>query len=232
MNGISEMKRLLLVEDSVRLQALLGESLRSAGYPLDVVGTLAEARAAIAEVAYDLLIIDLGLPDGNGMALIHESRAAAHTTPVLVITARTGIDDRIAGLDSGADDFLVKPFSHLEMLARIRAILRRPRNMRDPVLQVGRLVLNEATSEVRADGEMLDLRAGERRLLSLLMRQAGRIVPKSSIEERFYELGREVTVNAVEAHVSRLRKALEENTAGVFIETVRGIGYALKESSK
>jgi two-component system, OmpR family, response regulator len=232
MSGISEMKRLLLVEDSVRLQALLGESLRSAGYPIDVVGTLAEARAAIAEVAYDLLIIDLGLPDGNGMALIHESRAGGHATPVLVITARTGIDDRIAGLDSGADDFLVKPFSHLEMLARIRAILRRPRNMRDPVLQVGRLVLNEATSEVRADGEMLDLRAGERRLLSLLMRQAGRIVPKSSIEERFYELGREVTVNAVEAHVSRLRKALEEKAAGVFIETVRGIGYALKESSK
>jgi DNA-binding response OmpR family regulator len=101
MSASSEMKRLLLVENSVRLQALLGESLRSAGYPLDVVGTLAEARAAIAEVAYDLLIIDLGLPDGNGMALIHESRVAGHTTPVLVITARTGIDDRIAGLESG-----------------------------------------------------------------------------------------------------------------------------------
>src|SRR5262245_1944570 len=227
--GIRAMTRLLLVEDSVRLQALLGESLRGAGYPVDVVGTLSEARAAVTEVAYDLLIIDLGLPDGNGIELIHESRAAGYMTPALVITARTGIDDRIAGLDSGADDFLVKPFSHLELLARIRAILRRPRGIREPVLQVGRLVLNEATSEVRADGHMLDLRAGERRLLALLMRQAGRIVPKSTIEERFYELGREVSINAVEAHVSRLRKALDDVPAGVFIETIRGIGYALKE---
>ena|SRR5215831_1657784 len=224
------MTRLLLVEDSVRLQALLGESLRGADYPLDVVGTAAEARAALAEVTYDILIIDLGLPDGDGITLIHEARSDGCTTPILVITARAGIDDRIAGLDGGADDYLVKPFSHLELLARIRALLRRPRDMREPILQVGHLVLNEATNEVRAEGRMLDLRAGERKLLALLMRQAGRIVPKSSIEERFSEFGRELSVNAVEAHVSRLRKALDEAPAGVCIETIRGVGYALKET--
>ena len=223
------MTRLLLVEDSIRLQALLSDSLRGADYPLDVVGTMAEARAATAEVSYALQIIDLGLPDGDGLALIHEQRSAGCNTPILVITARGGIDDRIAGLDSGADDYLVKPFSHLELLARVRALLRRPRDLRAPMLQIGRLVLNEATGEVRADGKMLDLRATERRLLALLMRRAERIVPKSSIEERFSEFGRELSVNAVEAHVSRLRKALDETSAGVFIETIRGVGYALRE---
>jgi len=223
------MTRLLLVEDSIRLQALLSDSLRGADYPLDVVGTMAEARAATAGVSYALQIIDLGLPDGDGLALIHEQRSAGCNTPILVITARGGIDDRIAGLDSGADDYLVKPFSHLELLARVRALLRRPRDLREPMLQIGRLVLNEATGEVRADGKMLDLRATERRLLALLMRQAERIVPKSSIEERFSEFGRELSVNAVEAHVSRLRKALDETSAGVFIETIRGVGYALRE---
>jgi two-component system, OmpR family, response regulator len=225
------MTRLLLVEDSARLQALLTESLRGAEYPVDVVGTAAEARAALAEVTYDVVIVDLGLPDGDGIALIHEARVGGCKTPMLVITARAGIDDRIAGLDSGADDYLVKPFSHLELLARIRALLRRPPDMREPILQVGRLVLNETTSEVRADGRMVDLRASERRLLALLMRQAGRIVPKSSIEERFSEFGRELSGNAVEAHVSRLRKALDDAPAGVWIETIRGVGYALKETS-
>ena len=225
----TEMTRLLLVEDSIRLQALLSDSLRGADYPLDVVGTMAEARAATAGVSYALQIIDLGLPDGDGLALIHEQRSAGCNTPILVITARGGIDDRIAGLDSGADDYLVKPFSHLELLARVRALLRRPRDLRAPMLQIGRLVLNEATSEVRANGKILDLRAAERRLLALLMRQAERIVPKSSIEERFSEFGRELSVNAVEAHVSRLRKALDETSAGVFIETIRGVGYALRE---
>jgi two-component system, OmpR family, response regulator len=223
------MTRLLLVEDSIRLQALLSESLRGAAYPLDVVGTVAEARAAMAEVTYDLFIIDLGLPDGDGIALIHEARMAGCKTPILVITARAGIDDRIVGLDSGADDYLVKPFSHLELLARIRALLRRPPDLREPILQIGRLMLNETTSEVRAGGRIVGLRASERRLLALLMRQAGRIVPKSTIEERFSEFGRELSGNAVEAHVSRLRKALEETPAGVSIETVRGVGYALKE---
>src|SRR4029077_13954963 len=185
--------RLLLVEDSVRLRQLLGENLRGADYPLDTVGTAAEARAAAAVVRDDLFIIDLGLPDDDGMSLIHESRSAGCNTPILVITARAGINDRIAGLDSGADDYLVKPFSHLELLARVRALLRRPPDMRQPIVQIGRLVLNEATSEVRADGRMLDLRAAERRLLALLIRQAGRIVPKSSIEERFSELGRDVS---------------------------------------
>jgi len=225
------MSRLLLVEDSVRLQELLGESLRAADYSVDVVGTLGEARAAAATVNYDMLIVDLGLPDGDGISLIHESRASGCGRPILVITARAGVDARIAGLDSGADDYLVKPFSHLELLARIRALLRRPHDVREPTIQIGRLLFNETTSEVRADGRLLDLRAAERRLLGMLMRHAEHIVPKVSIEERFSEYGRELSGNAVEAHVSRLRKALDEADSGVIIETIRGVGYALRDAS-
>jgi two-component system OmpR family response regulator len=225
------MSRLLLVEDSVRLQELLGESLRGADYPVDVVGTLGEGRAAAASVNYDLLIVDLGLPDGDGISLIHESRKSGCGTPILVITARAGVDARIAGLDGGADDYLVKPFSHLELLARIRALLRRPRDVREPIIQIGCLLFNEMTSEVRVDGRLLDLRAAERRLLGVLMRHAEHIVPKVSIEERFSEYGRELSGNAVEAHVSRLRRALDDAHSGVVIETIRGVGYALRGAS-
>ena len=139
--------RLLLVEDSARLRELLSESLRGADYPLDVVGTARDFSAAIASAEYDLLIIDLGLPDGDGLALIRELREAGNTTPVLVITARAAVDDRVAGLDSGADDYLVKPFNHTELLARVRALLRRPRALREPIVQVGNVAYNEKTGE-------------------------------------------------------------------------------------
>ena len=149
--------RLLLVEDSARLRELLSESLRGADYPLDVAGTARDFRAAIASAEYDLLIIDLGLPDGDGLTLIRELREAENTTPVLVITARAAVDDRVAGLDSGADDYLVKPFNHTELLARVRALLRRPRALREPIVQVGNVAYNEKTGEIHADGKLLDL---------------------------------------------------------------------------
>ena len=207
--------RLLLVEDSVRLRVLLGENLRGAGYSLDSVGTAAEARAAAAVVAYDLIIVDLGLPDDDGIALIRGLRSSRAKMPIMIITARARVDDRVAGLDSGADDYLVKPFNHSEL----------------PTMQIGRLVFNETRCEVYADGRTLDLRASERRLLALLMRRAGSVVPKSTIEEDHSEFGRELSANAVEANVSRLRKALDDTPAGVFIETIRGVGYALRETS-
>jgi len=221
--------RLLLVEDSARLRELLSESLRAADYPLDVVGTARDFRAAIASAEYDLLIIDLGLPDGDGLALIRELREGGNTTPVLVITARAAVDDRVAGLDSGADDYLVKPFNHTELLARVRALLRRPRTLREPIVQVGNVTCNEKTGEIHADGKLLDLRPSERRLLALLMRKPGRAVPKSEIEESLSgaSASRDMSPNAVETVISRLRKAMEDGHADIVIETVRGIGYML-----
>jgi DNA-binding response OmpR family regulator len=221
--------RILLVEDSARLQALIGETLRAADYLLDIVATVAESRSASRQIPYDLFIIDLALPDGDGLELIRELRSAACSAPILVITARTRIDERVGGLESGADDYLVKPFHQAELLARVRALLRRPRDIRSPTVQAGSLTLHEATGEVRVADQVVDLRPRERRLLAVLLRRAGTTVPKSAIEAALSEFDRELSANAIEVLVCRLRKALRDRQTGVVIETVRGIGYALKE---
>jgi DNA-binding response OmpR family regulator len=221
--------RLLLIEDSTRLQELLGETLRDAGYRLDVGATVAELKNLARSVAYDLIIVDLGLPDGDGLIAIRELRGTGLSVPILVVTARGTIEDRISGLDSGADDYLIKPFNHAELLARVRALLRRPAEIRGPRLEVGSLVFDEGTGEAHCDGRSIDLRPSERRLLSLLMRRRGTVIPKSSIEEALSEFGRELSPNAIEALVSRLRKALADANCTVTLGTVRGLGYVLKE---
>jgi two-component system response regulator TctD len=224
--------RLLLAEDSVRLQAAIGETLRHAGYLLDAVAGATEFRSASNQVPYDLLIIDLGLPDGDGLELIRELRSANCATPILVITARTAIDERVSGLESGADDFLVKPFHQAELVARVRALLRRPREISSKVMKAGSLILDETNGEVLAKGEPMELRPRERRLLSILLRRAGKTVPKSAIEAALSEFDRQVSSTAIEILVCRLRKALSERPTGIVIETVRGIGYVLKETQR
>lgn len=219
--------KLLLVEDSTRLRELFAERLRGADYALDVAATATEFRRAVASGPHDLFIVDLGLPDGDGLALIRELREADNSTPVLVITARATVDDRVAGLDGGTDDYLIKPFNHTELLARVRALLRRRRTLVEPTLQAGNLAYNEGTGEVRVDGSLLDLRPSERRLIGLLMRKSGRVVSKVEIEQTLSASGRELTSNAVEMVISRLRRALHAGNARISIETVRGIGYML-----
>jgi two-component system OmpR family response regulator len=220
--------RLLLVEDSLRLQELLADPLRRAGYGLDAVGTVAELLSSVAVVQYDLIIVDLGLPDGDGLVAIRSLRSLGHSTPILIITARGSVEDRVIGLDSGADDYLIKPFNHAELLARVRALLRRPSELQGPVLKFGGVELDEARGEVSCSGKPIELRLSERRLLAVLMRRSGSVVAKSTIEDALSEIGRELSANAVEVLVSRLRKALSEGSTGVTIETVRGIGYRLR----
>ena len=220
--------RLLLVEDSLRLQELLADPLRRAGYGLDAVGTVAELLSSVAVVQYDLIIVDLGLPDGDGLSAIRSLRSLGHSTPILIITARGSVEDRVIGLDSGADDYLIKPFNHAELLARVRALLRRPSELQGPVLKFGGVELDEARGEVAYAGKPIELRLSERRLLAVLMRRSGSVVAKSTIEDALSEIGRELSANAVEVLVSRLRKALSEGSTGVTIETVRGIGYRLR----
>ncbi|MBS0244179.1 MAG: response regulator transcription factor [Proteobacteria bacterium] len=221
--------RILLAEDSERLQGLVRDTLRNAGYLIDIVGSVRDLLEASALATHDLLIVDLGLPDGDGLNAIRELRARGVAAPILIITAREAVDDRIRGLDSGADDYLTKPFNNGELLARIRALLRRPSQFTGPVLAVGPLQYNETNGEVRVGGKSVDLRPSERRLLQLLIRRAGTIVNRVAIENALSEFGREVTPNAVDVHVSRLRKAISLSAAGrVRIETVRGFGYALR----
>jgi DNA-binding response OmpR family regulator len=223
--------RLLLVEDSERLQELLSESLKNAGYMLDVVATVAELFNSVAAAAYDLLIIDLGLPDGDGLGAIRSLRATGVSLPILIITARGSVDDRITGLDSGADDYLTKPFNHAELMARVRALLRRPSELQGPVLRRGKTEFDQAKDEVRCAGRPLQLRLSERRLLSALMRRSGAVVAKSAIEGTLSQFSRELSPNAVEALVSRLRRALGEADSGITIETIRGVGYRLVEEN-
>ena len=219
----------MLAEDSERLQELLSESLKQAGYMLDVVATAAELFSSVAATKYDLLIIDLGLPDGDGLSAIRDLRATGMSVPILIITARGSIDDRIVGLDSGADDYLIKPFNHAELLARIRALLRRPSELQGPVLRRGRTEFDQAKDEVRCSGRSIQLRLSERRLLAELMRRSGAVVAKSAIEGTLSQSSRDLSPNAVEALISRLRRALSDAGSGIVIETVRGVGYRLTE---
>lgn len=221
--------RVLLVEDSERMLELVTEGLTRAGYLVDGVGTAAELLHAARTISYGLLIVDLMLPDGDGLEAIRNLRAEQCSVPILIITAKESVEDRVMGLDAGADDFLTKPFHEGELLARVRALLRRPSGMLQPVLRVGYTELDEANALVRCSGETVDLRLSELRLLALLIRQCGTIVTKRTIEEGLSAIGRELSVNALEASVSRLRKSLDGFDTGIIIETVRSVGYRLKE---
>ena len=155
---------------------------------------------------YDLIVVDLGLPDGDGLGAIRTLRSMGHSSPILIMTARGSVEDRVIGLDSGADDYLSKPFNDAELLARVRALLRRPSELQGPVLKCGGVELDEARGEVSCSGEPIGLRLSERRLLAVLMRRSGRIVLKSTLEDALSEIGRELSANAVEVLVSRVRR--------------------------
>jgi DNA-binding response OmpR family regulator len=172
------------------------------------------------------------LPDGDGLDAIETLRQRGNTAPILIITARGSVDDRITGLDRGADDYLIKPFNHGELLARVRVLLRRPADISGPKLSVGNVILDEAAGEVRCSGKKLSLRLSERRLLALLMRRVGTVLTKEALETAQSESGREVSPNAIEALVSRTRKALVDAGTDVTIETVRGVGYKLVSAAR
>lgn len=223
--------RLLLVEDSPRLIELVGETMREAGWRLDAVSSVREAEAAIAEREHDLVLLDLGLPDGDGLDLLKWIRQDHAGLPVLIITARGSVDERIQGLDAGADDYLVKPFNHRELLSRCRAMLRRNPQAIQPVLEAGALRFDPATAELTCDGAAVPLPPRERSLIEILMREVGRVVPKRRLEIALSEYGQELSSNALELAVSRVRKRLQPLNTGVLIETVRGIGYLLRTAA-
>ena len=218
---------ILLVEDNLRLQELIEQALRGAGYRVDLAATVAELLAAATSVQYDLLIVDLMLPDGDGLDAIRTLRAGRSSVPILIMTARGSIDDRVRGLDAGADDYLIKPIHQAELLAHVRALMRRPAEVMGPILRTGNTEFDEAMAEVRCAGKPVRLRLRERRLLALLMRRSGFLVSKNMIEEALSEFGREMSANAIEALISRIRRSLSDARSDVVIETVRGVGYRL-----
>ncbi len=220
--------RLLLVEDNPRLIELLSERVHEAGWRIDSLSSIADAEEAVRSDDYDLILVDLGLPDGDGLDLVRSIRASGNAAPIVILTARGTIEERIAGRDAGADDYLVKPFNHGEFLARCRAMLRRAPQALQPVLTAGQLSFDPATASLRCADAEIALSPRERALAELLLRDTGRVVSKRRLEIALSEFGTELSANALELAVSRLRKRLEPLSTGIVIETVRGIGYLLR----
>jgi two-component system, OmpR family, response regulator QseB len=221
--------RILLVEDNDRLVDLIGQGLRAGGFAVDAFQTLGDADAALASVPYDVAILDLGLPDGNGLDLLKRARQRGQKLPVLVLTARDGVDDRVRGLNAGADDYVLKPFAMEELLARIRALLRRPGEALGVELTCGKVRLDTISREVWVDGTLIAVPRRETEMLEQLLRRAGRVLPKRALEEGLYGFDDDVSSNTIEVLMSRLRKRLMQTGADVTIHTLRGVGYMLAE---
>ncbi|MGH6890725.1 MAG: response regulator [Dongiaceae bacterium] len=220
--------KILLVEDHRELRDMVAEHFAGRGFVIDAVGAAEDARAALSTGGYDVLILDLGLPDADGMTLLREiPTLVTGGLPTLVVTARDSLDDRLMGLNEGADDYLVKPFSLLELEARLRAVLRRPGTREAPKLGCGALLYDTAAREVTVRGGSIEMSRRESDLLEVLLRASGRVVVRDFLEEQLYSFNEPVTPNALEAVVSRLRRRLISAGAGVRIETRRGIGYRL-----
>jgi len=219
--------RVLLAEDDTILADALCRSLRQAGYAVDWVSSGNQADAALIAQPYDLLILDLGLPHLPGLDVLKQLRARSNTMPVLILTAADSIEQRVKGLDLGADDFMAKPFALSELEARVRALVRRSLGTASNTLRHGDLVYDQAGRVAQLNGQTLELSARETGLLEVLLQRAGRLVSKEQIVDHLCEWGDEVSGNAIEVYMHRLRKKLEGG--GIHIATVRGLGYCLEK---
>lgn len=219
--------RILIVEDNRKLAGLLAEALTRRGFSCDVAHSLADAELAMSLGTFDALVLDQGLPDGDGRAWLADHARTGLPMPVLILSARSSLNDRVAGLDSGADDYVVKPVDVEELSARLRALLRRPNARESVVLTSGRLTFDPAQRLAAVDGNPLELSRREASLLELLLRRVGRVVGREALDQALYSFDDAVSPNALEAVVSRLRRKLE--TAGEHdrLHTVRGVGYLL-----
>ncbi len=220
--------RILLIEDNLHLGAGLKKLLDST-YAVDHLTTGEDGLAATRSQPYDLVILDLSLPDTDGLQVLREIRGRRQTMPVLILTARDELDDRIAGLDLGADDYMTKPFEFSELEARVRALLRRVSMEKTSLLQMGQVVFDLRSSTVTARDEPLDLSARETMVLRALMMANGRLLSKSQLLDSITRFDDDVSENAIEQYVSRLRRKLTSH--GLTINAARGLGYHLSETS-
>ena len=221
--------RLLVVEDEPELAALMRGALERGGFAVDLAPDLAQTEDHLAVAEYDAVILDLGLPDGDGLSFLRRLRERGSALPVLVLTARDGPEDRVIGLDAGADDYLVKPFHMPELLARVRALLRRPNAALGVTLGLGNLVFDTTTRQARVDGEDIGLSVREAAMLELLLRRQSCVVTREALEQGLYSFGAQLGSNAMEVLVHRLRRRLTDTAATLCVHTVRGVGYLLSE---
>lgn len=221
--------RVLLVEDNSELVALLRKGLGRSGLAADTVGTVADALHVLSTIHYAAIVLDLGLPDEDGLTLLRDLRRRGDSTPVLVLTARDGVDDRVIGLREGADDYLPKPFAMEELVARLQALLRRPGNLLGKLISFGNVALDTEGRQIFVAGVARTFPARETAVLEILLRRGGNVAPKRLFEDHLFGLSGDVGSNAVEVYVHRLRKMLADAGAAVKIHTVRGVGYLMAE---
>jgi two-component system response regulator TctD len=218
--------RILMVEDAEDVAEAVASCFRREGHAVDVCAALGPARAALEVQSYDLVILDLNLPDGSGVTLLREMLDRRVPSPVLVLTARETVDERVEALDAGADDYVIKPFSLREIEARARALLRRARDPAPPVVRFGELEVDPAQAAARCRGQDLQLSKREFRLLEVFVAAKGRVCEKSFLMERLFDFDESPSQNTVEVYVARLRRRLEGT--GVGIQTLRGFGYRIE----
>ena len=222
--------RLLVVEDEDRLAGIVKTQMGAVGFVVDLVGSAADAVAALEVTNYDAAVLDLGLPDRDGMTVLTAARGMGKTLPILILTARDAIEARVAGLNAGADDYLTKPFAMAELIARVQALLRRPGGVLGITLEAGNLRLDTVGRELTIDGVPVRLSRQELAVLEQMMRRLGRIVPKAVLEEKLYGYDEEPDSNTIPVHVHHLRRQMQGARASLAIHTVRGVGYILAKA--
>lgn len=220
--------RILVVEDDKRTASFIRKALQSDAYAVDVIHDGAEAASALRPTVFDLVVLDIMLPGLDGLSVLQRWRAQGIRTPILLLTARGEVGDRVAGLDAGADDYLCKPFALDELLARVRALVRRGADSKPLILQVGDLTLNTVTREVRRGDEEIELAPREYRLLEFLMQSRGRICGRMAIVEKVWDYDFDPGSNLVDVYIMRLREKLDNGFEPKLLHTVRGVGYSLK----
>ena len=219
--------RILLLEDHDRLAGYIRKGLAAAHIDVDRFIRGEEGLAALADGQYDALLLDLGLPDMDGLAVLRQLRQDGGRLPVLILTSRVQVRDRVKGLDAGADDYLTKPFAMEELVARLRALQRRPAEVVDTVYQLANVILDSGSGQITVDGAPVAMPPREQALLEALIRRQGKVVPKEALDSVIYGLSESVSPNTLEVLVHRLRKRLADAEAGVTIHTIRGVGYLL-----
>lgn len=220
--------RILVVEDDKRTASFIRKALQTDAYAVDVIHDGAEAASALRHTAFDLVVLDIMLPCLDGLSVLQQWRSKGLRTPILLLTARGEVGDRVAGLDAGADDYLCKPFALDELLARVRALVRRGADSKPIVLQVADLSLNTVTREVRRGARQIELAPREYRLLEFLMQSRGRICGRMAIVEKVWDYDFDPGSNLVDVYIMRLREKLDSGFEPKLLHTVRGVGYTLK----
>src|SRR6202158_3289870 len=219
--------KVLIVEDQERLGSFLEQGLKECAYTVTLVRTCAQARDVLADSGYDVVLLDLGLPDGDGIELLRQWRSSGFNEPVLILSARDTVADRIKGLDIGADDYLPKPFSFEELPARVRSLVRRQSSVKQVVLEHRGIRVDLLSHTVQLNGSPIDLTSREYALLEIFMQNTGRILTRTLISEKIWASHYDVDTNLLDVYMSRLRTKLEASPGKPLFKTVRGVGYQL-----